>query len=185
MLINLGQTRAKLETVKFRQKSRTEVTDILYFARLPLVYLNRFPHFELLYFANGRSFTGRYRRPALAIWAIKVPYHLPLATALGLFDIKEASIAAYNMWVILEDFTLKNLEQLHCVKASYFPKGVLKVYTQNRLVYLLADPVLLCENLGHRFELTITEAFNINLRNWMQRTPRDKWEFLYFGCNEQ
>lgn len=101
---------------------------IFNFAKSPFAYMNQFPFLGCLFSENDRTSTmrvnERYQKAVLATWATKSPHRLSFATVLSLIDFKAALTATYGICVIWEDFTLENLEQMNCVRASFLKRAL-------------------------------------------------------------
>ena len=185
--LGLTVNQTKTVAMKFRRGGRIAAGDELRLAGSPLAYVSKFPYLGLLLSPNGRSFrahvTERCRMALTAVSTIRKPQLLSVPTALRLFDLKVAPMAAYGAATIWDDLTPACLEQLNRVKATYL-KRVLGLHrvARNRLVYLLADTPLFIEELRHRFDLPTTPSFKEVLSTWEAKFADIDADFLNSGA---
>jgi hypothetical protein len=183
LTINLRKT----EALKFRRGGRVARNDSLHLGSFPLAYVNRFPYLGITLPFNGTGFSWhvleRCRKALLATASIRNPQRLSLATAIRLFDLKIAPVAAYGVDLLWSHLTARNLEQLNRVKAAFLKRTMgLHTSARNRLVYLLADCPLLMEDLRHRHNLPRTAAFNECIGRWEQKFAEVDADFYTSGA---
>jgi len=154
----------KTEAMKFRRGGRTAKRDELFLATGPIPFVNHFPYLGILIPYNATSFgkhiQSRARKALIAMDTIQKPWKLSLKTALQLFTLNVASVAAYGIEVIWNDLKVHDMVALEKVKSTYL-KRVLCLHTssKNRLTYLLSSADLFMEELRKRFSLPETTAY--------------------------
>ena len=181
--LGLTVNQAKTVAMKFRRGGRIAAQDTLHIATTPLAYVKKFPYLGLLLTPNGHSFLShvaeRCRKALIAVSTFRNPQLLSIPTALRLFDLKIAPIAAYGIALIWSDLTPTSLEQLNRLKASFL-KRVLGLHrtARNRLVYLLVDTPLFVEELKQRFDLPASRSYETVLATWENKFAEIDADFL-------
>lgn len=165
--VNVSKTMA----MKFRRGGRVARDDTLFFAGMPLEYVNRFTYLGLSIPFNGTSFShhvkDRCRKAVLAGTTIDKPQRLSLRTALALFKMKVAPVATFGIELIWDSLSVGDLHSVNRTKAAYLRRTLgLHHSARNRLVYRMADSPLFCDEIQAQFRLPDTDALTACRSEW-------------------
>ena len=156
---------AKTKAIKFRRGGRLARSDALSVSGKSIEFVNHFPYLGIELSFTAISFTHhvqeRKRKALVAITAMRSIDMLSLGTALKLFQLKIAPMASYGMQVTWPHLTIRNLEEMDKIKATFL-KRCLKVAktTRSRLAYALCREPSFIEDLRNTFNLDDTPAYN-------------------------
>jgi len=154
----------KTEAMKFRRGGRLATSDQLRLGTTTLRYTNAFAYLGFTLTPTGLSFSRhvreRVRKAKLEMFDIKTPQGLSLKTALQLFTLKVAPIAAYGIQLTWEHLSARDLYLLESVKSAFL-KRVLGLHctTRSRYTYILSGTSLFVADLMKSFKLSETESF--------------------------
>ena len=183
LTINLDKT----EAMKFRRGGRLAATDPLRIGGTTIRYINSFKYLGVVLPTNGRSFGehifDRARRALVASLGIRAPTRLSLQTALRLFNMKIAPVAAYGIQAVWPHLSSIQLEKLDRVKPAFLKHWLgLHSSALNRLLYLLCDTPLLIEDLRVQYRLPTTDAYLEFISMWENKMAEVDPEFYDTGA---
>ena len=183
LTINLGKT----EAMKFRRGGRLAATDSFHIGGSAIRYVNSFKYLGVVLPTNGRSFNehiiDRTRRALVASVDIRTPARLSLQTALRLFTMKIAPVAAYGIQAVWAHLSKAQLEMIDRVKPAFLKRCLgLHSSALNRLVYLLCGTPLFIEDLRDQFQLPATAAYSEFISMWETKMAEIDPEFYNTGA---
>jgi hypothetical protein len=153
----------KTKIMKFRRGGRLAASDTICIEGHQIEFVSSFSYlgFELTSNASafGKHIAERKRKALFTMLSIPDVRMLSVKTAIELFRLKIAPIAAYGIRVIWGKLKVSDLEALDKIKSTYLKRalGVSK-FAKNRLVYLLADTASFIEDLMTIYNLEHTAA---------------------------
>jgi hypothetical protein len=168
--------------MKFRRGGRLATSDSLMVDGHQVEFVSSFSYlgFELTATADafGKHIAERKRKAAFNIISMPNLRKLSLETAIKLFKLKIAPIAAYGIRAIWKKLKISDLESLDKIKTIYLKRtlGVSK-FASNRLVYLLTNTTSFLEDLMTMYELEHTAASTEFKRRYDLKVAEVKTDF--------
>ena len=171
---------AKTKAVKFRAGGPLRRADKFTVSGAPVEFVPRFTYLGVVLSCGvsfGAYISQRISQSTAAMATIPSPGKLSIDTAMSLFNIKIAPIAAYGLTLVWEDLSATQITALDKVKATFLKRSLcLHRSASNRLTYCLAGTQPFIEDVVRRYGLPDTPAlqqYRTEYQNKMREIPAD------------